>query len=471
MAAGATITDVFKKKILLELDSDITTHGNYYIGIGRSNQWNSTEAVPTPAGHNFDVREAATSLQSIKVAEDRSFVVPRNTWTSGTKYDAFDDRLTDYPTNKYYVINSANNVYMCLESAKNANGVVQTSTVEPTSIILNKAFKNSDGYVWKFLYGLTTLNANKFLSANFIPVNFQKTASGDATLQQQKNIQDNAVAGQVSNIVLTSGGTGYSSTPTVTIEGNGVGATATATVISGIITKINLDSSSDSCRAFGQNYTKASVKITGGGGSGATARAVLAPKLGHGGDARDDLRSTQMMFNTKPNGTESGKFLVGQDFRQICLLRDPLANDNSTKFNSTSGLVLRSIKTNQSTISGLSKDNFIKGATSGAMAYVDHIDSSVIFFHQSDSSGFKPFTAGENIEKVASFAAGATTTALGPAASLAVSAQFGPQAQAEGGAGVMDVFPQSFDVFYIENRAPVVRDAAQTEDIKVVISI
>ena len=178
-----------------------------------------------------------------------------------------------------------------------------------------------------------------------------------------------------------------------------------------------------------------------------------------------------MMFNTKPNGTESGKFLVGQDFRQICLLRDPLANDNSTKFNSTSGLVLRSIKTNQSTISGLSKDNFIKGATSGAMAYVDHIDSSVIFFHQSDSSGFKPFTAGENIEKVASFAAGATTTALGPAASLAVSAQFGPQAQAEGGAGVMDVFPQSFDVFYIENRAPVVRDAAQTEDIKVVISI
>ena len=163
MAAGAIITDAFKKKILLELDSDISNRAEYYIGIGRSVQWNSTEAVPTPLNHSFDARQASLALQSVKKAEDRSFVVPRNTWTSGTKYDAFDDRVVGYPTNAYYVINSANDVYMCVEASKNTSGETQTSTVEPTNTDTVKPFKLSDGYVWKFLYGLTTLNANRFL--------------------------------------------------------------------------------------------------------------------------------------------------------------------------------------------------------------------------------------------------------------------------------------------------------------------
>ena len=55
MAAGAIITDVFKKKILLELDSDIQSNGNFYIGIGRAFQWDGSENVPTPANHRFDL--------------------------------------------------------------------------------------------------------------------------------------------------------------------------------------------------------------------------------------------------------------------------------------------------------------------------------------------------------------------------------------------------------------------------------
>ena len=35
MAAGAIITDAFKKKILLELDSDISNRAEYYIHLER----------------------------------------------------------------------------------------------------------------------------------------------------------------------------------------------------------------------------------------------------------------------------------------------------------------------------------------------------------------------------------------------------------------------------------------------------
>ena len=463
MAAGAIITDAFKKKILLELDSDISNRAEYYIGIGRSVQWNSTEAVPTPLNHTFDVRQASLALQSIKKAEDRSFVVPRNTWTSGTKYDAFDDRVVGYPTNAYYVINSANDVYMCVEASKNTSGETQTSTVEPTNTDTGKPFKLSDGYVWKFLYGLTTLNANRFLSANFIPVNFQAASTGgaNATLDQQFTIQGNATPGQISNIVVTNPGSGYTSAPTVTINGNGTGAAATATVSpTGTISKITLDSSQDSCRKMGRDYTKASITISGSGG--ATARAVLSPTNGHGADARDDLRSTQMMFNTKPNGTESGKFNVGQDFRQIMLLRAPFAQDSSAAFTATVGRAGRSLKL-QANANNTVLDGTITGATSGATALLDGVDSSVLFYHQSDSSGFKSFASNENITNASGALIGQVTAAT--------SAQLGGAASAEGGAGMNDVFPQKFDVYYIENRAPVVRDAAQTEDIKVVISI
>lgn len=461
MAAGAIITDVFKKKILLELDSDIQSNGNFYIGIGRAFQWDGSENVPTPANHRFDLREATYALQSIKTAEDRTFTVPRNTWSSGTVYDAYDDRVAGYPTNAYYVINSANNVYICLEASKNSEGVTQISTVEPTDVDITKPFKTSDGYVWKFLYGITALNANKFLSANFIPVNFQKTSSGDATLQQQKDIQDNSTAGQLSNIVVTDGGTGYSagSPPTITIQGNGSGATATATVSeSGAVTKITLDSSADSCRKFGINYDKASVLISGGGGSGAKARPVLAPRNGHGADARDDLRATKMMFNTKPSGAESLAFNIGQDFRQIMLLRNPHGADSSSLFTDTVARANRNIKMTGAI--DFPVDTLITGGTSGAKAYVDQRDSSVIHIHQSDSTGYQAFAAGETIT-------GASLTATIASAGSAL----GPAASREGGMGTNNIFPDKFDIYYLENRAPVIRSAAQTEDIKVVISI
>jgi len=75
----------------------------------------------------------------------------------------------------------------------------------------------------------------------------------------------------VNSITLGSGGTGYTSAPTVTVnlDGGGSGATATATISGGAVTAITITNP-------GSGYTSApTVTISGGGGSGATAAAVL----------------------------------------------------------------------------------------------------------------------------------------------------------------------------------------------------
>ncbi len=71
----------------------------------------------------------------------------------------------------------------------------------------------------------------------------------------------------IAAIVVTAGGSGYVA-PVVTLLGDGTGATAGATLSGGVITGITVDTQ-------GVNYTYATVSITDGSGSGATADAIV----------------------------------------------------------------------------------------------------------------------------------------------------------------------------------------------------
>jgi hypothetical protein len=77
----------------------------------------------------------------------------------------------------------------------------------------------------------------------------------------------------ISEIQTILAGTGYTSVPTVTIEGDGTGASATAVIVGGKIKNITLD-------ARGQDYTVATATLSGGGGSGASISPVLQSRIG-----------------------------------------------------------------------------------------------------------------------------------------------------------------------------------------------
>lgn len=451
---AATVTDSLKKLIgdlLLEQISNNADSNEYYIGIGKADEYNETDTLVDPVRTLREEREARNNLQSIKKVADISFVVTRYNWTSGTTYTGFNDNVVGIPTNPYYVMTEDNQVYICLQQGKNALGQTIPSTVKPSystaGVNNDQAFQTSDGYRWKFLYQLSAARANSFLSANYVPIEFVSGDSGSLNTFEldQLQVQTAAKPGQILGVTLTSGGTGYTSTPTVTFRGDGTNAEATATISGGSIVKIEMNNES---AGLGTGYTAANVEISGGGGTGASARPVIGPTSGIGADPRDDLKASLIMLNTKPSGTESGTFIVDQDFRQIVVLKNPERPDSDTQLTLTSARGLKYLRMT-APASTFTNDKLLRGATSGAAAFIDDIDSDLIYYHQNENTGFGAFQDGETLNE--SDGAGAGTIAD---ADLR---------------GIVDPF--SGELLYVENRARIVRNVVQQEDIKVVIAI
>lgn len=452
----AVITNDFKRMALRKLYDDAQDVTNrYYIGIGKSEPWNDADAVPTPTGSIRDDRLARQGLQSIKSAANLSFVVSRYNWTSGTIYDAWDDNDLTVGANPYYIITEDNRVYICVQEARNASGVQTASTVKPTHTDPLKAVKLADGYKWKYLYTILATNATNYLSANFMPVRLADSTETGAGAEQYA-VQDAAVRGQILGVKVTDGGAGYSSAPTVTITGNGTNASATAYVTGGTVTHIFLDSDADSAMAMGRGYDFAGVTISGGSPTtAATARAVIGDVYGAGlgADPRNDLRSTSLMFNARPDGIESNTFFVGQDFRQVILIQDPVDSNGSAITSTAANASKYLVADDAAEAGGFAIDALITGGTSGAKARYVSNAADKIYVVQNDSTGYSAFTTGETVSGNA--AGGGTQNATLLSGRLNYENTYQPNGK----------------ILYIDNRAAVERDSEQTEDIKVVITI
>ena len=450
---AATVTDPLKQyyqSLLFNRIDDTTDSDDFYIGIGKADDYNSTDTIITPVRTIQEERELRGNLSSIKRVTAYSYVIPRYNWSNGAIYSAWTDNTTGYPTNSYYVLTEDNEVYICIKQSKDALGNANTSIVKPSysdaGVDHTQTFETSDGYVWKFMYALSAGVAASFLSASYIPV---KDITGDSSTIPsldilQLEVQRTSKSGQIIGVEIVDAGTGYTSAPTITFNGNGSGASATATVASGAIVKVEMD---DDSASLGLGYDFASATVTGN----AQLRPIIGPRDGLGKSAIADLKSSSLMFNIRPDGTEQGTFNVDNDFRQISLFKN-LESDGGA-FAGTSANTNRYMTISETiTSAGLTADKLITGATSGATAYVDEVDSAsghIVWFHQNSRTTAGVFQDGETI----TFTGGAATATV------------------DSGDLYSDIDIYSGDLLYIENRARVIRDAAQTEDIKIVITV
>jgi hypothetical protein len=454
---AAIVTNNLKKQILQTvLTRTADSSDRYYIGISRSNPWDNTDTVPTVGNTEREKRNFRAALQSILRTTDVSFVAKRYNWSSGSIYSAYNDNQTatqNSATYPYYVVTANQRVYLCVQQGKADNGTVSTSTVDPdTTGATTVAKATSDGYIWKYLFTMGGTNASKFLSANYLPVSKVAAAAGLSVVEQvQKDVQDAAVAGSIIGYRVVSGGAGYSADPTVTINGDGANAKAIAKrTATNQISKIEIDDSAGGI-PFGSGYSYASVTLTGGSPS---TEAVIEPIIsvnGLGSDPRDDLGSDAIMFNAKAVGTQNGNFMVGQDFRQIGLIKNPKKN-NDSDFTGTDARAMR-VLTLTSISSGFDsaavKDAIITGNTTSAKALGDELIASKLHYHFDDSTGFKQFQTGETVF---------LDSGTGITATIST--------DSEG-----EIKPFSGEVLYVENRSAVVRDTAQTEDVKIIVQL
>lgn len=437
------ITDKYKRDLANYLIADFDSAVNYYfIGIGRSELWNDSDIVVSAVNTLDEERKFRNSLQGVKQINDISYVVPRYNWTNGTIYQAFDDTIVGNSSANYYVLTQANQVFMCIEPGRNALGQPVASVVEPTTTSTSP-FKTADGYTWKFLYSISAFEASRFLAANFMPVRYIDSADTTVREQQQQDVQNAAIPGQILNIVVTNGGTGYTAAPTISIVGDGDSATATATISGGSVVRVEMTNR-------GNNYTNASVVFSSGN---ARARAVISPKDGAGADPRVDLRATALMLNGRPDGVEAGQLLIDQDFRQVGVIRNIKKSVTDSDFVASAGGALNYLRFEPGATT-FTPDAFVVGATSLAIGYIDQVDSAAgLYYHQNDVTGYRNFISGETLSS--QNLAGATIT----------------------GSAVLDsdvsglVNRKTGDVLYIDNRASIVRSANETQDIKVVIQL
>ena len=260
----AIISNNFRLNAAKEMVDDAVNNSSYYLFVGRSEAWDSETSPDVPYDNTFsyhtDAWQRMTALKEI-TDTDITYAVPRDQWSSGTTYSEYDDRDSALSTKPFYVISDNNNVYLCLKS-----GGISTSNPDGQGIQTNGVidFTASDGYIWKYLFTVSTDDTSKFLTSAFIPVRYietQPAVGADTALSNQWDVQQNAVGGAVYNIKVSNGGSGYTSAPTVSVTGDGTGLTATAEITGGVVTNIRVT-------APGSGYNQCAITISGGGGSG-----------------------------------------------------------------------------------------------------------------------------------------------------------------------------------------------------------
>ena len=442
----AIITNNFRSDISKYFADDLGGGGDntYYLFIGRTEAWEDDASPIVPPDNRFYVdSETWQNMIAMKkiLASDVVSSVPIHNWVSATAYAEYDDRDTGLDSRNYYVITENNNVYLCLRS----NGV---STVSPDTVGIRTSgiidFSASDGYIWKYLFTLSANNTQKFKTVNYFPVTQIATdpgVSGDSALRNQWSVQQNAIDGAVYNIKIVTGGTGYTTAPTVTVTGDGMDLAATATVAGGAVTEINITD-------VGTGYKRCDIELTGGNGTGATARAVLGPPGGFGSDPRNDLRAHHITLSLTLRGPDGmGDFIIGNDYRQIGIIKNPYDHGSTTIASADTLSAQKTLVV--ATGATFAADATIEGTGSGAEGIVDYYDAAAgeIRYHQNQETGFEPFTTSDNVRVSGSAGAGQSISAINEA----------------------EVELDSGSVIYLENRTPIARATDQVETIQLVM--
>ena len=315
------------------MSAGAATTSEFYLGVGRPQQWTDDNAPSTPTQDTQSLDFAAwRDLMAVKqiTANNSALVIPRHDWATNSVYTQYDDTNASLMSNTFYVLDTTElpyKVYKCLwNNADDDHVAGANSTVAPsTTGTTNDPVLTADGYVWQYMYTITT-DDYTYLTADWMPVKTDSTVANNAT--------DNA--GKLSTVVplvVTAGGSDYN--PAVdaaaTVKGDGIEATVTTgdITISTANTVANV-----SFNTAGSGYTTVdAVTVTQSGSSNtATARALIPPFPNHGHDPVKELGCVSVMLTTELAYAEphsNSSMTVVNEYRRVMLLQDPLLANGS----------------------------------------------------------------------------------------------------------------------------------------------
>lgn len=259
----------------------VTRKSTYHYFIGRNLEWDTPSVPETPvATHQYEYTTRNNIIATKRInPTDVSFVIRRINWLSGEVYDQYDP---DYSASnlassgasslkdaEFYVMTTSYNVYKCLF---NSGGVASTEEPQGTDPL---PINYADGYMWKYMFTVPLSSRNKFLTADYIPVN---------TSVNNSFFSD----GQVETVVVVNAGSGYLGNAEVTMSVLGTFAAGNGNVVASVTPVFNDAGQIVDVRITnpGNNYTSANVSIVDLNGSGESyyksVKAVYVTNIGAG---------------------------------------------------------------------------------------------------------------------------------------------------------------------------------------------
>lgn len=254
-----------KTHIASQLKESINEPANtaYYVFAGKHTAY-ANGSIPTPQDSYQELLYSShqNMIFGKRVADsDVSLMVPKIEWTQNTVYQSYDSNTVIFGTNFYAAVNSVSNyhVFKVLDNNRGVPSQYPPDINDPEAAADSEFYSTADGYVWKYMYSVTSTVWNKFATDNYMPVS------------TNANVVGNAVSGAIDVIRVVSGGSNYDATF------QGIFSTSQIQV-GGNPTYYTLPETASPNSDF---YTSSCIHITTGSGSGQTRKIV-----GYNGPAR-----------------------------------------------------------------------------------------------------------------------------------------------------------------------------------------
>jgi hypothetical protein len=515
---AAIITDQLRILNAQNFVSGVQSSSNSYytfIGLPNSNDYSDdwNENPPSPKD-NLDqtniIWDQMMALKKIN-SSDVNLVVRKISWESGRTYDMWrNDIDRDNPSNpsgsfdiydsNFYVMNSDFRVYICLYNNALPENNFQggPSLDEPTFTDLEprEAGSSGDGYIWKYLYTIQPSQAIKFDSSQYIPV--PSDWDNDTNVAPVRN--NAAVSGQIKMVTIRNRGVGLGA-PNITYTGvpiRGDGNGATATVV------INNDSTVESVTVSsgGRGYTFGTLDLAAGGvPTGITEASfdvIIPPPGGHGANIYTELGVfNALTYSRFENDTDNPDFITGNQFSQIGLVQNPLANNSTAILNSDKASALYAIRL---TGAGYSSANFtadsqvtqavgVNSTAVGRVVSYDSVTGVLKIWQDRTNCGFKtdgtadpdPVYGFKQNRFTGTPAAGGSIIVQGGSVNLGIDTNFSGISTVinnrtyylgqnfNDGVAQPEAEKYSGKIIYVDNRPAITRSSSQKEDVKIIL--
>ena len=455
------------------------------------------DAPPAPIDNQIDKAAVYDDLIAAKriTSTFARLVAPRYNWSLSTnpKFDMYRPNYSPTPAgggaigvqtalgssalsgSKYYVMNSNYEVFKCLYNGQTpANPTGINATYEPKTsptagqgTYANGLFTESaTGYIWKYMYTLSTADVIAFLSSDFLPMG---TYAGPA-----------AVDGAVHIAVIKDGGANMPTNGTVYVgvDGDGTGAIVKITTTAGgAIGSVEME-------AAGSGYTYGNVRLINGNvysdvglSNAATIAAnasgavevIMSPEGGHGADLAAEFFAKRVMTNIRLTYAEgSGDFPVDNDFRRIGIIQDPYDYGTTTVASASTLRGTAALKLTGSgdyTIDEEITQTVSSGTAKGRVVSWDSTNGILKYFQSPDLHTHNGKVLA--FDHASNNVTGATSSTARPIDANQDTAL--ADISFTDGKANPEIAPNSGDIVYIENRRQITRAADQIEDIKLVI--